>query len=562
MNSLSPLLLLPLMLSGCGSRPGTPDSTAPEAGKEAAAPLPANSIELVFTAGSEKEKWIDALTAEFNAAKHTIASSETIWVTHIPMGSGECVEEILSGKRETHLVSPASEAFIKLGNAESQAKLGRNLVGDTENLVLSPVVIAMWKPMAEALGWPGRMLGWADVHNMALDQAGWAGKGFPQWGRFRFGHTHPEYSNSGIISLFAETYAATGKERDLTLTDVQNPATGSYLEEIESAVVHYGRSTGFFGRKMFSNGPEYLSAAVLYENMVIESYAEKGLPFPVVAIYPKEGTFYSDHPVGIVDREWVTPRHREAAEKYIAFLTDTPQQERAKEFGFRPADVSLTLGPPFDAAHGVDAAQPQTTLEVPSVPVMQAVQDLWKERKKKANVVLVLDTSGSMKEEDKMANAKNGARQLINLLGGSDHFSLLPFNDKTYWLARDKPIGPNRDGLLSQLDTLYANGGTALYDAVIQAHAELTAHPQADKISAIVVLSDGADQNSQSTLDQVLSEISASSETGGIRIFTIGYGKGAKADVLEKIADVTKGKYFKGTPENIDEVFKEISTFF
>ena len=27
-------------------------------------------------------------------------------------------------------------------------------------------------------------------------------------------------------------------------------------------------------------------------------------------------------------------------------------------------------------------------------------------------------------------------------------------------------------------------------------------------------------------------------------------------------ADVTRGKYFKGTPENIDEVFKEISTFF
>ncbi len=567
MNAMKKFLLLlatlALCLTGCGdSQSPGPDSQSNGGSGGAAPPSGPDTLRLVFTAGSEKEKWIDALTAEFNRAKHKTASGKKIFVEHIPMGSGECVEEILEGKRETHLVSPASEAFIKLGNAESQARLGRNLVGNTENLVLSPVVIAMWKPMAEALGWPNRPLGWADVHTMALDDAGWAGKGFPQWGRFRFGHTHPEYSNSGIISLFAETYAATGKVQNLTLADVQAPATGDYLEEIESAIVHYGRSTGFFGRKMFDNGPEYLSASVLYENMVIESYGKENLPFPVVAIYPKEGTFYSDHPVGIVDRDWVTADHRDAAEQYIAFLTDTPQQERAKDFGFRPADVSLALGAPFDAAHGVDPAQPQTTLEVPEVPVMQAIQDLWRLRKKKANVALVLDTSGSMKQESKMENAKNGARQLINLLGENDQFSLVPFNHEAIWLGKNQPVGANRSEFLKQLGTLYPNGGTALYDAVIQAHAELTANPQPKKITAIVVLSDGADEHSQATLDAMLQQISASSETGGIRIFTIGYGSGARADVLEKIADVTRGKYFKGTPQNIDEVFKEISTFF
>ena len=38
-------------------------------------------------------------------------------------------------------------------------------------------------------------------------------------------------------------------------------------------------------------------------------------------VYPKEGTFWSDHPVGIVDREWVTPERREAAEIYIMMGT-------------------------------------------------------------------------------------------------------------------------------------------------------------------------------------------------------------------------------------------------
>ncbi|MCI0619012.1 substrate-binding domain-containing protein [bacterium] len=212
------------------------------------------------------------------------------------MGSGECIDELLSGKRKAHITSPASAAFIKLGNAKYRAKTGKDLIPTTENLVLSPVVIAMWQPMAEALGWPNKSLGWSDILTVAKNPQGWAAYGHPEWGAFKFGHTHPEFSNSGLISLFAEVYAGPGKVSALSLQDVEQPETAKYLSDIENSVVHYGSSTGFFGRKMFSNGPEYLSAAVLYENMVIESYLQNNRTvFPVVAIYPKEGTFWSDH---------------------------------------------------------------------------------------------------------------------------------------------------------------------------------------------------------------------------------------------------------------------------
>jgi len=33
-----------------------------------------------------------------------------------------------------------------------------------------------------------------------------------QWGQFTFGHTHPDYSNSGLISLFARDYAEVHKK--------------------------------------------------------------------------------------------------------------------------------------------------------------------------------------------------------------------------------------------------------------------------------------------------------------------------------------------------------------
>jgi hypothetical protein len=123
----------------------------------------------------------------------------------------------------------ASAAFIKLGNAESRVKTGQDLIGDTQNLVLSPVVIAMWKPMAEAIGWGKKPVGWSEILALAKDPRGWASVGKPQWGPFRFGHTHPESSNSGLISLMAEVYAGAQKVRGLTLDNLARPEVGNYL---------------------------------------------------------------------------------------------------------------------------------------------------------------------------------------------------------------------------------------------------------------------------------------------------------------------------------------------
>lgn len=426
------VLFFTFLLTACKST--TPSATESGAPSE-------NSLELTFTYGSEKEKWINDVTAAFNRGDHRTSGGKPIFVRAIPMGSGEAIDEVLEGRRKPHIISPASAAFIKLGNAQSQSKIGKDLISSTDNLVLSPVVIAMWKPMAEAIGWGKKPIGWSDILALAKSQKGWEAYGYPQWGSFKFGHTHPQFSNSGLISLFAEVYAGSGKTAGLTVADVNKPKTAEFLSGVEKSVVHYGSSTGFFGRQMFSNGPQYLSAAVLYESMVTESYGQEGnLPFPVVAIYPKEGTFWSDHPIGVVEREWVTPEHREAAKIYIQYLLQRPQQERAIAYGFRPGAVDVPLASPIDETHGVDPKEPKTTLEVPSVPVIDSILNLWQQHKKSAHVVLVLDTSGSMNDDRKIQNAREGAKQLVNLLSDGDQLSLLPFNNKINWANQDTLI--------------------------------------------------------------------------------------------------------------------------
>jgi len=552
-----------LLTTGCKSKQPSSSATA----EQANAPAPAGSIELIFTYGSEKERWINEVTDKFNREDHRAPGGERIFVHAIPMGSGECIDEVLNGERQPHLISPASAAFIKLGNAQSQSKTGRELIASTDNLVLSPVVIAMWKPMAEALGWDKKLIGWSDILSLASNKKGWQAYGYPQWGQFKFGHTHPQYSNSGLISLFAEVYAATGKTAGLTVADVEKPRTAQFVQGIEESVVHYGSSTGFFGRKMFASGPQYLSAAVLYENMVIESYdSSDKLAFPVVAIYPKEGTFWSDHPVGIVERDWVTPAHREAAKVYIQYLLQRPQQERAITYGFRPGSVDIPIASPIDIAHGVDPKEPKTTLEVPSVPVMDAILKLFDQKKKAANIVLVLDTSGSMNDDHKIQNAREGAKQLVNLLAPADQLSLLPFNTKINWASTDIPVATGKDSLVRSIDSLFASGGTALYDSIDAAYQHLLSEqkrgPEENRILSVVVLTDGADTESNMKLNELMQRIQYDGETRAIHVFTIAYGNDARKDILKQISDATQAKSYEGTPQNIASVFRDISTFF
>jgi Ca-activated chloride channel family protein len=548
-------LLVLAVVAGCTSR-SDPTSGSPVGPNEP-------TLELVFTYGSEKQAWIDESVGAFNASRQKLPDGKIIQVKAFAMGSGECIDEILAGTRQPHLTSPASAAFIKLGNAQSKVRTGKDLVGPTQNLVLSPVVIAMWQPMAEALARDGKRVGWADIVDLARNPAGWASRGHPEWRAFRFGHTHPGASNSGLSALLAEAYAANAKVAGLTLADLARPETAQFVGGVEQAVVHYGSSTGFFGRKMFSEGPSYLSAAVLYENMVIEAHDPKyQLAFPVVAVYPREGTFWSDHPVGVVQRDWVTPAHKQAADLFIAFLLDKTRQQRAMALGFRPADPSLALAAPIDAAHGVNPREPQTTLDVPDPAVLQGALDLFTKVKKHARVVLAVDVSGSMQEDNKFGAARDGAAAFVEALGDADAVSLVTFNNQVTWATHMAPVAQSRAQVLGVVRGLFADGGTSLYDAVGEGYDMLQRTPAAAKISAIVVLSDGADRNSTTSLSGLLQKVRPNNESGVVRIFTIGYGKDASADQLRQIAEATQGRYYEGKPSNIREVFKDISTFF
>jgi Ca-activated chloride channel family protein len=347
------------------------------------------------------------------------------------------------------------------------------------------------------------------------------------------------------------------------------------VERLEKGVVHYGASTGFLGKRMYANDLTFLNACVLYENMVVESYLPKNkdkVKGEVVAIYPKEGTFWSDHPVGLVNRNWVTNEHREAAQAYVAFLMEDEQQKKALRYGFRPGVERIELTTPLDRKHGVDPDTVLSALEVPSAEVLEAVIELWKKHKKRSRIVLVIDTSGSMNDDNKLHHAKQGALQLLQQLSERDALSLMVFNTRVSWLEKDVVLDEKgKKKLSTRIKNLLARGQTALYDAVAMASEHIDKNPDPDRINGVVVLTDGEDNKSTLKLADLKKKIAFDSEKRPTRIFTICYGSNVKKfnaeearlyKILEDVAESTRAKCYPGDPKNIRQVFVDIFTFF
>lgn len=551
-------LLLPLLIACKATEEAAPSPSAP-AEKPT---LPA--LELRVAYGSEKKTWMEAEVAAFEATNPTLASGRPIDVVTTAGGSGEIVGDILSGSSQPHVFSPASSAYVTLLNESWLQQPGHTnpLSPAGEPIVLSPVVIAMWEPMARALGWPDKRLGWKDLLSVSSSGQGWSAHGHPEWGAFKLAHTHPGLSNSGLLAVLAEVYAGAGKTRGLTLEDLSRKETTDLVSAVEASLVHYGKSTSFLADKMAERGPSYVSAAVLYENQVIELRA-RALDMPLTAIYPVEGTFWSDHPYAVLDAPQVGPEEREAAASLLSFLKARPAQEAALAAGFRPADPTIPIGAPIVSANGVDPREPQTLLDLPEGPVLSAVLKLWWEHKKPSEVTLVFDKSGSMRG-DPLARAKEGASAFLADLGERDAVSLLFFDDQVGAPSAPVPLaGGGRQALDATVQSAIASGGTALYDAVMSAHAAATerARQAPGTIHAIVVMTDGRDEHSKQTLDAVKRQLGTDSESA-VKVFTIAYGEGADPTVLTAISDAGRGGFSRGGQGDIRSVFRDMAAFF
>lgn len=528
----------------------------------ATATAPAGALRITFPYSPEKKDMLVPLIERFNASKVQVAG-KTVFVEGKSESSGVTEQHIVQGRAQPVAWSPASALWGRLLNFEADRTL---VPKENPSIVRTPLVIAMWEPMAKALGYPDKPLGFEDILKLARSKAGWADYGLPEYGAFKLVHTNPDYSTSGLSAVVAEYYAATGVKEGLRAEDVTGKARET-VRAIERSIVHYGDITDFIAAQMKKYGPGYASAVAMEETTLLKFNRERPKNLPkLVAIYPKEGTFFSDSPFIVLDADWVTPELREGAQAFQRFLAKEITPEIAAKGGFRPADLEAKPVAPITAENGVDPAQPERELEVPDARVLALLKRTWREDRKPANVLLVIDTSRSMNEESRLENAKRGLDVFLSQVAPQDRVGLTKFSDVITPLVPVGPFRENKAKLKAMVTGLIADGGTAFYDATAEAYKKVRdLADRNDRINAVVLLTDGEDTDSTRDLKSVVTELEGQGDSSTqVRVFTIAYSAGAAGakKALSDIAEASGGQSYPGDPENIETVYRSISSFF
>ena len=189
---------------------------------------------------------------------------------------------------------------------------------------------------------------------------------------------------------------------------------------------------------------------------------------------------------------------------------------------------------------------------------------MFEATKKKATVVVVLDTSASMAGR-KIVNAVEATARFVGHLDRDDEVYVHAFSDTVLELQPSGRAGDVAESLGQTLNGLWAEGNTVLYDAVCGAVAlaeRLRTEDEGtgeERLYGVVVLSDGEDTNSEATESDMLRCLPSGEDVEGVKVFTIAYGEDADQDLLLRIANRTNGKAYSGDPATIEEVYLAIS---
>lgn len=531
---------------------------------------PPGSIAIDIASSNTKEDWMNAVVDQFNKEQHKLDSGEVIFVQVEHVTSGGSQQDILNGKIQPTVWSPGDQSWIDGANQVWRDRKGRPLVPDTcPATVLAPIGFAMWRPMAEALGWPNKPIRWEDLVSLAADPNGWASAGHPEWGQFKFGHTHPDYSNTGILMLTSLVYSTLGKTSGLTVNEVYSDQVVEAFARVESNTYHYGIQNRPLMQVLAQRGPDYLHAVTSSEAETLKTNVEfrDTLRFPLVFIFPAGGTYWSEQPYCILDADWVSSQQRQAAEIFRGYLLDSDRQAKAIDYYLRPIQTNIALHAPLDLEHGTDprvTRESVPALESLSADIAAAVKDVFHQTKKKATVLMVLDTSGSM-EGEKIKNAVASSVNFVKRLDSKDEVYALGFGSGNVYELGGGMAGDVSETMAQTLTGLYASGGTPLYDAICKAVEKVNALQSEDKANndkrlyGIVLLSDGEDTASQLTENQMFNCLPSGESVEGVKIFTISYGEDANKDLMLRIANRTNGKTFTGDPDSIESIYNAIS---
>jgi Mg-chelatase subunit ChlD len=188
---------------------------------------------------------------------------------------------------------------------------------------------------------------------------------------------------------------------------------------------------------------------------------------------------------------------------------------------------------------------PSSSTEVISSLVLESETSNSSSKKRTpVDLVLVIDVSGSM-EGEKIELVKKTLDFLLTQLGPNDRVSLVTFSNSGSRLVKltcCDEAGKKR--LATLIRSLRADGGTNLVEGLEYGICVLSGRRMINQSSAIVLLTDGIDNDSYTSVERARAVIEKVPVSKEYSIHTFGYGSDHDANLLNAISDSKNGGFY------------------
>ncbi|MFI9778103.1 substrate-binding and VWA domain-containing protein [Streptomyces sp. NPDC051956] len=433
-----------------------------------------------------------------------------------------------------------------------RAGLGGNATPVTAmgNIASSPIGISMVPSAAKSMGWPAKQYTWAQLTGAAMEGD-----------KLRLGTADPARSATGLLAL-ARLGASTKKSG--SEDDTQAAAMAKALSQ--RTTDSDGQLTDTLARDSSGTeqgNPRRNQALFLSEQSSFRYNATAGDKDGLDLFYPKDGSPQLDYPFALVDEGDKSTDERRAAIRFMTLLGEDAGIRILDRHGFRTDDEE-----PSDAVvAGAGGRSPQpyasSDSEPPTDKELQETLGMWTITVQSARITVVVDASASManyvpgRNQSRMEVTKASMLQALATFTPEDEIGLWEFATlldgnrdyrklvPTERLGDRKSGGTQRDKLSEAFSGLQPvpGGATGLYDTTLAAYEEATSSYRNGKFNALVVVTDGANQDLGSiSRGHLISRLqSLADPRHPVPLIAIAVGPDTDKDEVEQIAGATGG---------------------
>lgn len=496
------------------------------------------------------------------------------WHETNPSVDGKCIRLDVSSKDSAQVVDAMSPAWdsrrdgtrpdIWAPESSTWVTLARGRP-DTRDLLppvspplaRTPIVVAMPKPMAMAIGWPNQQLGWIELFKRLKDDPrGWAASGHPEWGQVRLGIADPGRDTAALAALSAlvnydgdsmlsETELVEALKFERVVTVVM-PTTAHLLQGLSKA-------------DAAGTALNFLSAFPATERDVSQ-YNATNPRVPLAAVYPPEGAPAADHPFVVLRASWVDPVRKAAAAELLDFLNGPEGVAAYSKEGFRPpsgkATDKITESRGMLVAGGAEKA-PQ------DAGILLGVIGTWTALRRPGNALSVIDTSESMgnkvpgTSQSRLDIAEKATAGVLSFLKPESNVGLWSFSTERHELVPLGPAASRRTKVEQELRNLEPGGGSALYETTLAAYEQALSSWQANRLNVVILLTDGGDEEGLGlSRKQLVDELTRIRDPGKpVQFIAIAYGPSADVTSLRAITTAVGGRtYVSQNPTDLTSV--------